>query len=609
LPNLVRPELRAELFRALHRAFTVGEPTLTVPTPVEFDGMARRVVLHVKPAGAPRVQGKQALVMFIDAGPVQADGQARAAPGGTVDAERIGRLEEELKSTQERLSASRREHEAAIQELRIANEELQSINEEYRSTAEELETSKEELQSINEELSTVNAELKDKLDAIASAHSDLRNLINATEIGTLFLDAKLRIKMLTPTVEQLFSVTHSDIGRPITDFTHKLAYDGVERDAVTVLRNLAPIESEIETRDGRWLMMRLRPYRTIEDRIEGVVLSFVDISARREVEAQLRESEARYRRLFETMDEGYILAEVLRDEAGAPVDILYADANPAAVRMVAADFKGRRLSEIDPGFEPHWRTLPAQVQETGEPVHAELHAEPLERWFGISVSKIDAKRVAILFQDITERKRHERERDLMMGELNHRVKNMLTVVQSIASQTLRTTKDPERFVAALRDRVRALGQAHGLLTQENWSGTDLRDLAEAQLRSFASGAGRIRIEGPKLRLSPIAAIPVSMALHELATNAIKYGALSVPAGIVHLSWRLERDAEGGRLELDWREEGGPPVTPPSHQGFGSRVLERGLAHELEGKVDLDYAPDGLACRMTIPAEKALVDGG
>jgi two-component system CheB/CheR fusion protein len=299
LPNIVRPELRAELRSALHRAFSGNEATISLPLPVAFNGTFHRVAMYVAPSPEEQHSAPLALVMFLDAGPMGEDEKPDDGTDDTFIAQDIRRLREELRSAQEWLSRSRREHESSVQELRIANEELQSVNEEYRSTAEELETSKEELQSINEELQTVNSELKTKLDNIANAHSDLQNLINATEIGTLFLDADLRIKMLTPAVERLFSVTNSDVGRPITDFTHKLDYDSVEADAHLVLRNLTPLENEVQTKDGRWLMMRLRPYRTVEDRIEGIVLSFVDITQRRQAEDALRHSEERYRSMLE----------------------------------------------------------------------------------------------------------------------------------------------------------------------------------------------------------------------------------------------------------------------------------------------------------------------
>ena len=298
LPDIVRPELRAELRSGLHRAFGSNEATITLPTNVAFNGSRHRVTMYVSPLTVERHEAPLALVVFMDGGEVAETGEFEEESEGAHGVE-VRRLRDELRTVQERLSASRREHESSIQELRIANEELQSVNEEYRSTAEELETSKEELQSINEELQTVNAELKSKLDKIANAHSDLQNLINATEIGTLFLDADLRVKMLTPAVERLFNVTDSDVGRPITDFTHRLTYGRVEDDARKVIKDLAPLESEVETKDGRWLMMRIRPYRTAEDRIDGVVLSFVDITGRRQAEEALRESEDRYRKALE----------------------------------------------------------------------------------------------------------------------------------------------------------------------------------------------------------------------------------------------------------------------------------------------------------------------
>ncbi|MFB0613919.1 chemotaxis protein CheB [Aurantiacibacter poecillastricola] len=318
LPDVVRPELRAELRSALNRAFGSDKPTITLPVNVAFDGHRHRVVMHVARVKQESHEAPSALVLFLDGGPLQdSSDNGEDEVFGTVA---IRRLRDELRTAQERLSTSRREHESSVQELRIANEELQSVNEEYRSTAEELETSKEELQSINEEFQTVNTELKGKLDNIASAHSDLQNLINATEIGTLFLDSELRIRMLTPSVEKLFSISDSDKGRPITDFTHRLAYDGVEDAALEVIKTLTPLETEVETKDGRWLMMRLRPYRTVDNRIEGVVLSFVDITQRLRAESQLRESREQYRHMFERLYEAAI-------ESGADQEALEAVKN------------------------------------------------------------------------------------------------------------------------------------------------------------------------------------------------------------------------------------------------------------------------------------------
>src|SRR5262249_4359855 len=208
--------------------------------------------------------------MFIEGEPID---EPALTVGTQSNDETVRRLSEELVLTQSRLRTVREESDAANEELRAANEELQSINEEYRSTSEELETSKEELQSINEELQTVNTELKLKLETISRAHSDLQNLMAATDFGTLFLDSRLRIKRFTERVTELFSITSADAGRPITDFAHQLEYDELTKDARHVLADLTPLQREVGSRENRWYDLRMRPYRTVDDKIDGVVIT------------------------------------------------------------------------------------------------------------------------------------------------------------------------------------------------------------------------------------------------------------------------------------------------------------------------------------------------
>jgi two-component system, chemotaxis family, CheB/CheR fusion protein len=281
--DLVRPELRFELRSALYRAFEQALPTLSVPVFVPFNGSRHRVHLMVKPVQDSGSDRRAAVVMFVEGEEVDETGAPAERPAGN---ETVRRLTQELELTQARLRAMREESGAANEELRTANEELQSINEEYRSTSEELETSKEELQSINEELQTVNGELKLKLEAISRAHSDLQNLIAATDFGTLFLDSGLRIKRFTDRVTELFSITQADEGRPITDFAHQLQYDDLAKDVRAALAGLIPIRREVRSFSGRWYDMRIRPYRALDDRIDGVVVTFVDVFERPAAEAQ-----------------------------------------------------------------------------------------------------------------------------------------------------------------------------------------------------------------------------------------------------------------------------------------------------------------------------------
>ncbi len=287
LPNIVRPELRLDLKLALDRAFDARQPTITRPLDVAMEGDTRRVSLHVAPLPIDQGAAPRAIVYFLDSGP----GRTEADGDSVAPTDELQHLHNELKVAQEAELAGRLRNESAVQELRASNEELQSLNEEYRSTAEELETSKEELQSINEELQTVNAELKSKLGIISEAHNDLQNLTASSEIGTLFLDLDLRIRMFTPPIADLINVAKADVGRPITNFTHRLEYDDIVADVRRVLRDLKSFESEMRTVDGRWFVVRIRPYRTLDGKVEGAVVTFDDNTGRRLAREALRQSE------------------------------------------------------------------------------------------------------------------------------------------------------------------------------------------------------------------------------------------------------------------------------------------------------------------------------
>jgi two-component system, chemotaxis family, CheB/CheR fusion protein len=281
--ELVRPELRFEVRSCLHRAFDQRRPSLSLPVKVRVDGATYPVQVQANPLQEAG-EWRRAVIVFINGEAVDETTSIEQQ----ISDEAVHRLKEELDLTQQRLRTMREESDAATEELRASNEELQSINEEYRSTSEELETSKEELQSINEELQTVNSELKSKLELISRANSDLQNLLAATDFGTLFLDSGLNIKRFTDQVRELFSITASDEGRPITDFAHQLEYDDLVKDARMVIANLTPVRREVRSRKERWYDLRMRPYRTVDDKIDGVVITFVDVTERKLMEERLR---------------------------------------------------------------------------------------------------------------------------------------------------------------------------------------------------------------------------------------------------------------------------------------------------------------------------------
>jgi PAS domain S-box-containing protein len=225
----------------------------------------------------------------------------------------------------------------------------------------------------------------------------------------------------------------------------------------------------------------------------------------------------------------------------------------------------------------------------------------VERWIGAKGRAVfspqgKATRLLGATVNITDRKRAETHLRLLVNELNHRVKNSLATIQAIAAQSFNASRSLAQAQEAFTSRIVALAEAHDLLTRENWEGAELHDIA-ARLAALHGGETRFELTGPSIRLSPRTALSLSMALHELATNAVKYGALSVPEGRISIAWDLAPGSGAERLDLVWTERDGPPVQPPSSRGFGSRLIERGLAAELSGEATIQFEPAGVVCRI------------
>jgi two-component system CheB/CheR fusion protein len=287
--NMAREGLRLELPAAMRQAAAGDDPVVRRGLQVKTNGGFSSVRLTVRKLREPDSLRGAFIATFEEEPDEPKRPKARASKSEGVQAERITLLERELQRTKENLQGTIEELETSNEELKSTNEELQSTNEELQSANEELETSREEMQSLNEELQTVNSELEERNRALSQANDDMQNLLNSTEIATIFLDDKLAIKRFTKQAKKVFSLIDTDIGRPISDLTANLRYDGLVEEAREVLQTLVFREREIQTKEGSWRLMRVMPYRTHENLIDGLVITFVDIDRvkRAEEEAQL----------------------------------------------------------------------------------------------------------------------------------------------------------------------------------------------------------------------------------------------------------------------------------------------------------------------------------
>lgn len=789
--KLVRPELRIDLLTLLRNVREFHQNADSKPIEVQFNGHAHPVVMRLRPSKQVDEEG-YVLIIFDEhetpaVPPDEADGSQPAERHA-----RFNELELEVNQLRERLQAQIDEFESSQEEMKASNEEMQSTNEELRSTLEELETSKEELQSINEELQTVNQENRHKVEELSQLSSDLHNLLSATDIATLFLDRELRILRFTPKLGELFNVRQTDRGRPISDLTTRIGYPEMRADAAQVLSRFTPIERELQDEGSHWFLTRVLPYRSSQDRIEGVVITFVDITGRKKAEEAAKASEQRlsaeleamrrlhslvsrlivtpdlatalqdilesaveitgadmgdirvvnrgsnsldlvaqrgfdddsierfgsiedsdgtsygralttrkrvmipdvsadplygphlrtvkragyravqssplvsrdgrvlgifsthyaephtpserdlrlidlytqqaadflerrraaeeissiasarnaseqkYEQLFNSIDEGFCIVEIILDDKGIANDYCYVDVNPAFEKNTGlAGVVGKTMRELAPTHEPMWYEIFDRIARTGVPERFEGKAEALGRHldvYAFRTGEFTERRLAVVVRDVSERKAAEDRQRMLLGELNHRVKNTLTTVQSIANQTMVTATDYTDFVERFNGRLATLAEAHDMLAQSNWEGAELNSIVHKLVATDGEG-DRVALSGPIVLLRPQTALSLALVLHELATNARKYGGLSRHEGRLRVSWSVSGRDGDCLLDLDWLERGGPPVKEASRIGFGRTLIEQGLKG-IGGETLLRFEPGGVSCHILLPLPPA-----
>ena len=472
LLEIAREGLVTRLRGAIQRGFERGETVTVERVRMRHEDRYRPVRVEVRPLEGRAHAGENlAMVSFTD---VKDDDDARDTAGDGPDrtgAEEslVRQLEDELGATKQDLQTTIEEMETSNEELKASNEEVMSINEELQSTNEELETSKEELQSLNEELSTVNSQLQDKIGELEEAHNDLTNLLDSADIATLFLDPSLRIKRFTPAAVQLFSLIPSDIGRPLADVATRLDDATLLEDAHRVLRKLTPIELEVETRaesgsDGRWFTRRILPYRTQDDRIDGVVLTFNEVTRLRSSERLAGERLAQLEGIYRDMPVGLAFHD--RERRFRLVNEPLAAINGFTV----AAHIGRTPCELLPGeFGKRVERLLGEVLESGEAkdgveIRAATSREPgverdwLASYFPVSADDGETLGVNVVVQEITARKQAERR--LVLRD---------AIARSLTEAAIGETDEADPLHAVMPALLDAFGRAFGADIAEYWT--------------------------------------------------------------------------------------------------------------------------------------------
>lgn len=620
--SMARPGLRPDLRAGVHKALGTNQPVIQKNVTVGTNGGRITIDLVIHPIRPRDVHDPVYMVVFQDAtGVISAMESENAETVEELESANLRQLEMELRATRERLQTTTEELESSNEELKSGNEELSSMNEELQSANEELETSKEELQSINEELQTVNAELNARVEELSRANSDIANLLESTQIATVFLDRNLAVKSFTPAAKDVFRLVESDAGRPITHVRARFHSDTVQEDAERVLRTLATIERQVEsTYNGARFVMRMMPYRTVDNVIGGVVITFVDVTQITAAETRIRELSHDLRNRVQSLE---ILLNML------PVGILIVEDNTSAgvrinrygAQMLGdgsdgADGAGMSAAQSELRIFQADRELVPEEHPLRRAAHSGQAVQSLEGY----LLRKDGGRIDIMMSatplfddtgkvrggiaamlDISERRAAEAHQRILLHELQHRVKNIITTIGALASRMIDDSGSLDDFSPAFLGRLRAMAATHELLSRGNWTGASLQALIETAVRAQVSPENsQVILRGPELVLTPNSASTLGLVFYELATNATKHGSLAGAQGHVDVSWQLQTGDDGADVRIDWTESGGRVVDGPIKDGFGTNFIRRSIEYELSGSVTLQLALAGLRCTLTFP---------
>ncbi len=500
----------------------------------------------------------------------------------------------ELEHGDGHVEALERELRSAKHRLRSATEELETANEELKSSNEEMMSMNEELQSTNEELTTVNDELKTKVDEVTVANTDLRNFFDSTSLAVIVLDNDMRLRSYTKAATAIFPLQPTDRGRPLSDVASRFpALDFATRVHSVMADGIEYNQTVMDREQERTFSLRILPYRTANGTTGGATIVMTDISHAISVESQLAAEQERHELAIEAAGIG--VWEYLPDRSefvlgGAAMELLQTRDGTPALQAVLQNFSDTDRTHLRDALET------AIHDHTGFELTSRIVGnDGRSRWlktFARHVADSDPGRVIGVSVDVTAEYELAEARDLMLNEMNHRVKNLFAMIGGILRMASRKHETVKGLVEDVEGRILALGSAHSLASnQKRTAAVSIQDLIETILTPYRRHA-TIDIEGGDLPIAANYITPLTLILHEWSTNALKHGVLGKPDGRLRIRW----EETGDQIHLVWNETGTEPVEQPGAAGFGT-VLLTSAAKQIGGKVSTDV--DGASLTHTL----------